>query len=103
MRMLFLILGALAGLGGVVAIQFKHKIKSLAVRTILLAGAAIALFAMAGDETYRLTDGFTTWSALASINVFVPLGWFMGGSFVLLLTIMNFINKRESETCRANQ
>ena len=97
MRMLFLLLGLLACLGGVTALQFKHKIKSLAVRTTLLAGAAMALFAMAGDELYRVTNGFSAWNALASINALVPLGWLMGGAFVLLLTIANVKNAPPSQ------
>lgn len=103
MRALFLVLVLLACLGGVIAVRLKHRIKNPAVRTTLLIIGALGLFAHAGDELYRITNGFSAWSALAGINVLVPLGWFMGGAFVLILIILSARNARSQESPQTEQ
>lgn len=89
--------GMLACFAGLIAMRLKHKIKSRALRSTMIALGAASLFAMAAKELYRLSDGFSVWKNLASINVLVPTGWFLAGCFVLFVSLPHVgLNRTES-------
>lgn len=95
MKILFWSLVIVGGFAGLLALRLKHKIKSRALRSAMIVLGAVALFAIGTQELYTLTDAFSTWGKLASINVLVPIGWFLGGCFVLFV-LLPHTNRAES-------
>ena len=84
---LFWTLVTLAGFAGLVSLRLKHKIRNRAVRKAMLTFGALALFAIAGQELYRLTKAFSHWQSLASVGGLVPAGWFLAGCFILFVFV----------------
>lgn len=96
MKILFWILVIAGGFSGLLAVRLRQKIKSNAVRSTMLVLGAIALFAITAQELYALTDAFSVWGKLASINALVPTGWFLGGCFVLFVLLPHVGWNRDS-------
>lgn len=98
MKILFWSLVILGGFAGLGALRLKHKIKNRVLRSTMIALGAVALFAIGTQELYALTDAFSAWGKLASLNVLVPTGWFLGGCFVLFVLLPHVgLNRGESK------
>jgi hypothetical protein len=97
MKALFWLLVMFGGFAGLAAVRLREKIKSDALRTAMLILGAAALFGISAERLYRLTEGFSVWDNIVSIDALVPTGWFLAGCYVLFVLMPDVGLNRERQ------